>query len=170
MKSPLQPVGFLVQDMWQPPWPLHSFCPLQAWVAVLQPPWPLQAFLPAQSCFCMEVPDSMPALPVEQPLEVSIVPLTSPARAAAATIDPVLAFIVFLVLQLKREIRAKVDFSPGRVIHMRASDLPASSEEVKPTPNLADWRYSWLAHDWRRTSAKSNPINVATDNQTNGFF
>jgi hypothetical protein len=44
----------------------------------------------------MELLDSMPALPVEHPVTPNIAPVTSPANAAAATIDPVLIFIVFL--------------------------------------------------------------------------
>jgi hypothetical protein len=35
----------------QPPWPLQSFCPLQACLSVLQPPWLLQSFCPLQACF-----------------------------------------------------------------------------------------------------------------------
>lgn len=46
----------------------------------------------------MELPDSIPALLEAHPEDVSITPLTNPANAAAATIDPFFAFIVCLVL------------------------------------------------------------------------
>jgi len=46
----------------------------------------------------MELPDSIPALWLEHPLTVNIAPVTSPAKAAAATIDPVLFFMLFSFL------------------------------------------------------------------------
>jgi len=84
----------------QPPWPLQSFCPLQAWVAVLQPPCPLQAFFPAQSCLAVELVDSMPAFELAQPAVPRVAPAISPANAAVANLDPVAFFLLFISILL----------------------------------------------------------------------
>ena len=94
----------------QPPWPLHSLCPLQAWVAVLQPPCPLQAFLPAQSCLAFELVDSMPAFELAQPVIPRGAPAMSPASAAVANLDPLGCFLFLIVFLSLLVLMAEAEF------------------------------------------------------------
>jgi hypothetical protein len=50
---------------------------------VLHPPWPLQLFIPLQSCLAEAESETLvPALELEQPVVVAMVPATKPAMAA----------------------------------------------------------------------------------------
>jgi hypothetical protein len=70
----------------QPPLPLQEFLPLQPMSPVWQPPWLLQLFRPLQSCLAEVLSEALAFDPpeLEQPVMV-MVPATHPAIAAEIT-------------------------------------------------------------------------------------